>query len=88
MNKVIQPIHVYCLLFLSVSFLAHFILIPTIFTIVEREAWISALASLIPILILAFLISRITNKLNNTSFFEQQFSQDNRPLYLLSLIHI
>ncbi|EAZ87158.1 GerAB/ArcD/ProY family transporter [Lysinibacillus fusiformis] len=82
MNKVIQPIHVYCLLFLSVSFLAHFILIPTIFTIVEREAWISALASLIPILILAFLISRITNKLNNTSFFEQQFSQDNRPLYL------
>ncbi|MED4078899.1 GerAB/ArcD/ProY family transporter, partial [Lysinibacillus fusiformis] len=79
---VIQPIHVYCLLFLSVSFLAHFILIPTIFTIVEREAWISALASLIPILILAFLISRITNKLNNTSFFEQQFSQDNRPLYL------
>ncbi|MED4671521.1 GerAB/ArcD/ProY family transporter [Lysinibacillus fusiformis] len=82
MNKVIQPIHVYCLLFLSVSFLAHFILIPTIFTIVEREAWISALASLIPILILAFLISRIINKLNNTSFFEQQFSQDNRPLYL------
>ncbi|PCD83972.1 spore gernimation protein [Lysinibacillus fusiformis] len=82
MNKVIQPIHVYCLLFLSVSFLAHFVLIPTIFTIVEREAWISALASLIPILILAFLISRITNKLNNTSFFEQQFSQDNRPLYL------
>ncbi|MGE6603529.1 GerAB/ArcD/ProY family transporter [Lysinibacillus fusiformis] len=82
MNKVIQPIHVYCLLFLSVSFLAHFILIPTIFTIVEREAWISALASLIPILILAFLISRITNKLNNTSFFEQQFLQDNRPLYL------
>ncbi|NOG27294.1 GerAB/ArcD/ProY family transporter [Lysinibacillus fusiformis] len=82
MNKVIQPIHVYCLLFLSVNFLAHFILIPTIFTMVEREAWISALASLIPILILAFLISRITNKLNNTSFFEQQFSQDNRPLYL------
>ncbi|WP_418301260.1 GerAB/ArcD/ProY family transporter [Lysinibacillus fusiformis] len=82
MNKVIQPIHVYCLLFLSVSFLAHFVLIPTIFTVVEREAWISALASLIPILILAFLISRITNKLNNTSFFEQQFSHDNRPLYL------
>ncbi|KAB0441598.1 GerAB/ArcD/ProY family transporter [Lysinibacillus fusiformis] len=82
MNKVIQPIHVYCLLFLSVSFLAHFVLIPTIFTIVEREAWISALASLIPILILAFLISRITHKLNNTSFFEQQFLQDNRPLYL------
>ncbi|MFJ7918639.1 GerAB/ArcD/ProY family transporter [Lysinibacillus fusiformis] len=82
MNKVIQPIHVYCLLFLSVSFLAHFVLIPIIFTVVEREAWISALASLIPILILAFLISRITHKLNNTSFFERQFSQDNRPLYL------
>ncbi|MGE7987548.1 GerAB/ArcD/ProY family transporter [Lysinibacillus fusiformis] len=82
MNKVIQPIHVYCLLFLSVSFLAHFVLIPTIFTVVEREAWISALASLIPILLLALLIFRITNKLNNASFFERQSLQDNKPLYL------
>ncbi|MCR8851831.1 GerAB/ArcD/ProY family transporter [Lysinibacillus fusiformis] len=82
MNKVIQPIHVYSLLFLSVSFLAHFVLIPTIFTVVEREAWISALASLIPILLFAIFISRLTNSCNNTSFFELQSFQINRPLYL------
>ncbi|WP_338653277.1 GerAB/ArcD/ProY family transporter [Lysinibacillus sp. Y5S-8] len=80
MNKVLQPIHVYCLLFLSVSFLAHFVLIPTIFTVVEREAWISALASLIPIFFFALLISRITT--NNTSFLELTSVQTSRPLYL------
>ncbi|MEK5485858.1 MULTISPECIES: GerAB/ArcD/ProY family transporter [Lysinibacillus] len=80
MNKVLQPIHVYCLLFLSVSFLAHFVLIPTIFTVVEREAWISALASVIPIFFFALLISRITT--NNTSFLELTSVQTSRPLYL------
>jgi spore germination protein KB len=80
MNKVLQPIHVYCLLFLSVSFLAHFVLIPTIFTVVEREAWISALASVIPIFFFALFISRITT--NNTSFLELTSVQTSRPLYL------
>ncbi len=80
MNKVLQPIHVYCLLFLSVSFLAHFVLIPTIFTVVEREAWISALASVIPIFFFALFISRITT--NNTSFLELTSVQTSRSLYL------
>jgi len=80
MNKVIQPIHVYSLLFLSVSFLTHFILIPTIFTVVEREAWISALVSLIPIFLFALFISRITSSLNQVPFLELSLFQI-RPLY-------
>lgn len=86
MNKIIQPIHVYCLLFLSVSFLSHFVLIPTIFTVVEREAWISALASLIPIFLFALFISRITSSLNNIPFLELSLVQINRPLYLLIIV--
>lgn len=82
MNKVIQPIHVYSLLFLSVSFLTHFILIPTIFTVVEREAWISALASLIPIFLFALFISRITSSLNQVPFLELSSFQI-RPLYFV-----
>lgn len=82
MNKVLQPIHVYCLLFLSVSFLAHFVLIPSIFTVVEREAWISALLSLIPIFLLALFISRITSSLNNSSILELKTVQNNKTLYV------
>ncbi|WP_155590495.1 GerAB/ArcD/ProY family transporter [Lysinibacillus cavernae] len=82
MNKVIQPIHVYCLLFLSVSFLANFVLIPTIFTVVEREAWISALVSLLPIFLFALLISKITSSSNNSAILDFRSVQLNRPLYL------
>ncbi|HCX51457.1 MAG TPA: spore gernimation protein, partial [Bacillus sp. (in: Bacteria)] len=82
MKKVLQPIHVYCLLFLSVSFLAHFVLIPSIFTVVEREAWISALLSLIPIFLLALFISRITSSLNNSSILELKTVQNNKTLYV------
>ncbi|MBG9689705.1 spore gernimation protein, partial [Lysinibacillus sphaericus] len=82
MKKVLQPIHIYCLLFLSVSFLAHFVLIPSIFTVVEREAWISALLSLIPIFLLALFISRITSSLNNSSILELKTVQNNKTLYV------
>lgn len=85
MTNVIQPIHIYCLLFLSSSFLAQFILIPTMFSVVERESWISVLVSLIPTCLLAILISRITSSLNNFSF--PYFISDyyNKSLYLIIL---
>ncbi|ACA38700.1 MULTISPECIES: GerAB/ArcD/ProY family transporter [Lysinibacillus] len=86
MNKVLQPIHVYCLLFLSVSFLAHFVLIPSIFTMVEREAWISALLSLVPIFLLALFISRMTSSLNNSSLLELKTVQNNKTLYVFIIL--
>ncbi len=83
MNKVIQPAHIYCLLFLSFSFLAQFILIPTMFSEIERESWISVLVSLIPTCLLAILISKITASLNNVSFPYFISNYYNKSLYLI-----
>ncbi|WP_369435971.1 GerAB/ArcD/ProY family transporter [Lysinibacillus fusiformis] len=82
-NKSIQPIHIYCLLFLSVSFLAQFILIPTLFTEVERESWISALVSFLPFFVIALVISRISSSLNRSSLPHFISVHYNKPLYVI-----
>ncbi|MFY0518776.1 GerAB/ArcD/ProY family transporter [Lysinibacillus sp. UGB7] len=83
MNKTIQPLHIYCLLFLSGSFLVQFMLIPTIFSEAERESWISALISLLPFFLLALVISRIASSLNKRSLPQFISVHYNKPLYVI-----
>ncbi|WP_107948273.1 GerAB/ArcD/ProY family transporter [Lysinibacillus parviboronicapiens] len=81
MNKSIQPIHIYCLLFLSVSFLAQFMLTPTIISEVERASWLSAIVSLLPFLVFAIVISRIASTLKTSSLPQFISRYYNKPLY-------
>ncbi|WP_239075078.1 GerAB/ArcD/ProY family transporter [Lysinibacillus sphaericus] len=53
---------------------------------VEREAWISALLSLVPIFLLALFISRMTSSLNNSSLLELKTVQNNKTLYVFIIL--
>jgi len=78
-QKVIQSVHIYILLIMSTGFMVHVLIIPTILSTSNRDAWLSVIFSTIPFILWIMLIFYIYKKLNNhndiLSLLKQKLSQ-------------
>ncbi|UKJ83795.1 endospore germination permease (plasmid) [Priestia megaterium] len=64
-QKVIQSVHIYILLIMSTGFMVHVLVIPTILSTSNRDAWLSVIFSTAPFLLWIMLVFYIYKKLIN-----------------------
>jgi spore germination protein KB len=78
-QKVIQSVHIYILIIMSTGFMVHVLIIPTILSTSNRDAWLSVIFSTVPFILWIMLIFYIYKKLNNhndiLSLLKQKLSQ-------------
>ncbi|MEC1157434.1 MULTISPECIES: GerAB/ArcD/ProY family transporter [Cytobacillus] len=63
-QKVIQSVHIFILLIMSTGFMVHVLIIPTILSTSNRDAWLSVIFSTIPFILWILLVFYIYKKLN------------------------
>ncbi|AOH56630.1 hypothetical protein ABE28_019865 [Peribacillus muralis] len=76
-NVNLKSIHVYLLTIISTGFMVHVLILPNILTAAGRDAWISVLFSIIPIIIMGLMIfymSRALGRESLLSFLRNHYS--------------
>ncbi|MDQ0201048.1 hypothetical protein [Neobacillus ginsengisoli] len=74
LNKaMIEPVHIYILLILSIGFMVHVLLHPLLLAASGRDSWICAIGTLIPLLLWTVLVYMVYKRIENKNVFSLMF---------------
>ncbi|WP_078381127.1 endospore germination permease [Sutcliffiella halmapala] len=86
MKSSLKFISIVFVIMLSTGLFAHVQIIPPLVTVAKRDAWVSILMAILPLLIISFLLSNMSKILNKLSLVEFLKNSSTSVVYYISLL--